>query len=81
MKKENNPQRNGERKNEQVQSGYELGRNLRRNISRRVALLGEALNTGQHRLGNRATGVLLTLIWTISLCYFLRLLLSLFEKS
>lgn len=80
MKKESNPKQNGETKNDQAPAGYELGLNLRRTITRRAGLLGKALNTGQHRLGLRTTGLLLTLIWTIALYYFLNLLVSLFEK-
>lgn len=59
-------------------AGYILGRNLRRNINRQVRQLGETLNSGQHRLGIRTTGVILAFIWTIALCYFVSLLLTIF---
>lgn len=67
-------------RNAQDHTGYELGRNLRRNINRQISQLGKTLNTEQHRLGTRATGVILVLGWTIAFLYFLNLLLTIFEK-
>lgn len=73
-----NSEKNGKGGKQFGGTGYDLGLNLRRQLERRISSLGDALNAGQHQLGTRTTGTLLTAFWLLAFLYFTHLFLSLF---
>ncbi|HEV7347383.1 hypothetical protein [Telluribacter sp.] len=62
---------------DQPPAGYDLGAGLRKKSIRKVEQLGKGLNTLQSRVGARATGIVVALLWLAAFCYFAHLMISL----
>ena len=66
-------------KSEPKLSGYAVGAGIRKAIEGKTRLTGNALNSFQHKIGVRATSIIISLIWLAAFYYFAHLLFPFFQ--